>query len=54
MSEDLLTAVDAVVNALLAYLDQRCPETFTAMVVAGHKLREARERHKQESPCAIS
>lgn len=44
-TEDLLAAVDAVVSAPLAYLDKRCPETFEAMVVAGHKLREAREAH---------
>lgn len=45
MTDAVLAAVDQVVNALLAYLDARSPETFEAMVVAAHKLREARDAH---------
>lgn len=47
--EAVLVEVDASIRALEAYLDGRSPVTFTALVNANKRLREARAAtHKEK------
>jgi hypothetical protein len=55
LGEEILVAVDEVIRALVAYLDARGPETFAAMVMAGRRLKTARENSAlRETPQKVA